>query len=105
MHVKSKFKLPYEPPQILDLGGGVAYAQQGKQCAAGVYPQQQCQTGATASGGQCNAGSVASTTCNTGSSPSSNQCNQGGVASGGKCQDGSVAGEPLQLWKRRRRQL
>ena len=92
MHVKSKFKLPYEPPQILDLGGGVAHAQGPSQCQAGGSPQQQCNSGATASGGQCQAGSVASSNCNTGSAPTSSKCNAGSTAAGGQCQSGSAAG-------------
>lgn len=74
----TKFKLPYEPPKILDLGGGVAYAAaacragsvaQSVACRAGGSPQKTCQAGSVAYGGFCKAGSVAGAKCMPGSVP------------------------------------
>ncbi|MEA3417685.1 MAG: hypothetical protein U9R02_16330 [Thermodesulfobacteriota bacterium] len=73
----TKFKFPYEPPKILDLGGGVAYAAQhcmpgsvsGGQCKAGGSPQKKCQAGSVAYGGFCTAGSVAGAKCTSGNVP------------------------------------
>ena len=76
----TKFKLPYEPPKILDLGGGVAYAAAsckagstpgGKPtlCRAGGSPQTGCQAGSVAYGSSCKAGSVAGSKCKPGSVP------------------------------------
>jgi len=80
MAEKSKFKMPYEPPKILDLGGDVAYA--AKHCKAGSVP-----------GGKCQAGSVAGAVkqCQAGGSPQK-KCQAGSVAYGDSCRAGSVAG-------------
>ncbi len=80
MAEKSKFKLPYEPPKILDLGGGVAYAG-ARHCKAGNVPSAQCKAGGAAAAKQCKAGG----------SPQK-QCKAGTVAYGGFCKNGSLAG-------------
>lgn len=79
----TKFKLSYEPPKILDLGGGVAYA--GKHCRTGSVPGGQCQAG----------GAAASAKCQAGGSPQK-KCQAGSVAYGGFCKSGSVAGKQCQ---------
>ena len=45
-------RTPYEPPKLLNLGGGVAYAQEGA-CKAGGSPGVvgSCRNGAVAPGG------------------------------------------------------
>ena len=88
----TRFKLPYEPPKILDLGGGVAYAAalchagsvaQTAKCQAGGSPHKKCQTAKCQAGGspqkECHAGSVAYGCC----------CMAGSVA-GAKCTPGSA---------------
>src|SRR3990172_4911405 len=94
-------KLPYEPPLIIDLSGGQAFADSPKckngasaeqqHCQTGGSPGQKCQSGATAFGGKCQSGSVASDKCQSGSSPQSNKCDAGSVASS-ECDSGSAAG-------------
>ncbi|MCE5283451.1 MAG: hypothetical protein LLG93_15275 [Deltaproteobacteria bacterium] len=100
-------KLPYEPPTIIDLSGGKAYAQTtasascskgnsykptpSSQCSTGGSPAQQCVSGSTALGGNCQNGSVASAQCLTGSSAQTNECKAGSAAVS-KCAPGSAAG-------------
>jgi hypothetical protein len=69
--MKSKFKLPYEPPQIFDIDMGVsnAYAQE-KCMTGGSAVGSQCQSGGTATGGKCQAGNIpASGSCKAGGHP------------------------------------
>ena len=69
----------YEPPRLLDLGGGVAYAQGA--CKAGGSPgTSTCRSGTTATGGKCKVGGAAG-----------GQCKAGAAAAGGSCKPGSTA--------------
>ncbi|MGA3206867.1 MAG: hypothetical protein ABSE05_03480 [Syntrophales bacterium] len=69
--MKSKFKLPYEPPQILDLGAGVAYAQPAAACSSGGSPgNNNCAAGSHAANAQCRNGAIPrKNQCHTGSTP------------------------------------
>ncbi len=102
----TKSKLPYEPPLIVNLSGGEAFAQDfsasGKlckagsladaaQCQSGGSPQFSCSPGATASGDKCTSGSVAGAQCFSGSVAEANKCNPGAVATT-QCKAGAVAG-------------
>ena len=71
-------KLPYEPPRLMDLVGGVAHAQQ-SDCRQGSNPNTSCNPGGTAVVGQCRAGSIAS----------AQHCKDGG-APGKRCQAGTT---------------
>jgi len=58
-------RIPYEPPKLFDIGGGIAYAQ--SVCKAGGSPGAvQCTSGGTASGGACKTGGTAAATCRSG---------------------------------------
>jgi hypothetical protein len=61
-------RIPYEPPRLFDLGGGVAYA------------ADACVTGGSPIDAKCTAGTVAST----------DKCDTGGIA-GDKCDSGGTA--------------
>jgi len=74
--LKSKTKLPYEPPRIFDLFASPAYAQDPWAPDAGAK--------------QCRAGGGISSFCTVGGSPAQ-ECKLGGAATGGKCQSGSTA--------------
>jgi len=63
-----KTRIPYEPPRLFDLGGGVAYAQAAV-CNPGGSPTGQCKSGSAAATGRCSTGTV---------------------AGGGNCQDGGI---------------
>jgi len=55
-------RIPYEPPRLFDLGGGIAYAQ--SICNPGGSPGAvSCTPGGAASGGQCKSGGTASGRC------------------------------------------
>ncbi len=79
MPEETKPKEPYEPPEIQDLGSGVAYAKRKKcksggaagsaKCQSGGSPSKKCQSGGTAYGGECKTGSVASGKCKAGNVP------------------------------------
>lgn len=57
---------PYEPPQLLSLGGGIAYGAD-TVCRTGGLPYlTQCTTGGTAQAGECKSGSTASARCRNG---------------------------------------
>jgi hypothetical protein len=72
-------RTPYEPPRLLNLGGGVAYAQGA--CSGGGSPSiATCTTGATATGAACKGGGAAGASCKVGA-----------VAAGGSCKLGSTA--------------
>lgn len=72
-------RIRYEPPALLDLGSGVAYAQ-----------NPHCRNGGSPGGTICQAGSVAAEAkCQPGSAAGA-KCQGGSVAAGGKCQGGSV---------------
>ena len=88
----SKPKEPYEPPEILDLGSGVAYAKGKKcksggaagsaECQSGGSPSKRCQAGGTAYGGECKNGSVASGKCKAGNVPKAGDADSGRDAGG-----------------------
>lgn len=74
-----ELQTPYEPPRLLNLGGGVAYAQGA--CKAGGSPgTSTCTNGTTATGGKCGVGGAAG-----------GQCKAGAAAAGGSCKPGSTA--------------
>ena len=52
-----KEKIPYEPPRLFDLGGGIAYA--AEKCKAGGSPAGQCKEGNLATADQCRSGGIA----------------------------------------------
>lgn len=90
----TRFKLPYEAPRILDLGGE-AMAQPGAtddvtKCQIGGSPSGNCTAGANAGGTKCQPGGNVGGECLSGSSASGTKCQQGSVA-GGQCLSGSVA--------------
>lgn len=92
-----KRKIPYEPPRIIDLVTGTAYAQQtmdtsaGTNCRIGSVASSYCSNGSVAGAGKCTNGSAAgSSHCTNGGSPGAH-CMHGSTAYGGKCQAGSVA--------------
>ena len=58
-------RIPYEPPRLFDLGGGVAYAAVGD-CIPGGSPTSRCKDG-----------SIAGTLCKVGST--ANPCGNGGT--------------------------
>lgn len=60
-------KIPYEPPRLFDLGGGVAYAQAA--CSPGGSPGAgACKSGSSAAGLQCWTGTAAGGFCKQGNS-------------------------------------
>jgi hypothetical protein len=62
-----KTKIPYEPPRLFDLGGGVAYAQ--APCKPGGSPGPgACRDGSTAGSDRCTTGVVAGGPCKQGNS-------------------------------------
>ena len=74
-----KSRKAYEPPKLLDLGGGVAYAQGA--CKAGGSPSiSTCTNGTTATGASCGTGGAAGASCKPGA-----------AAAGGSCKPGSTA--------------
>lgn len=90
---KASGKVPYEPPRLIDLTGGVAHAQEtaGLDCRSGSVAAGQCMNGQVANQNQCKSGSAAQKEqCQAGGSPGKH-CMSGSTAYGGKCQAGSVA--------------
>ncbi len=85
-------RIPYEPPTIIPLGGGVAYAQGkgGLRCRNGGTPApgQQCKNGGVATGKECDAGGIASGKCENGAS-TGRDCKPGGVAAK-RCKTGGA---------------
>ena len=82
------FRKPYEPPKLLNLGGGVAYAQ-GVKCKPGGSPGGGvCQTGATATSSKCRSGGSAGLQCKAGTGAAGGACKPGGAAAGG-CKPGT----------------
>jgi hypothetical protein len=71
-----KEKIPYEPPRLFNLGGGVAYA--AVECKTGGSPAGQCKDGTMATSGRCKPGGVAggNEDCKTGGIPEK-KCKQG----------------------------
>jgi len=65
-----KEKIPYEPPRLFNLGGGVAYA--AEKCEAGGSPVSQCNDGSMATSQQCKEGGVAGSNCHNGGAPQGN---------------------------------
>jgi hypothetical protein len=61
-----KTKIPYEPPRLFDLGGGVAYA--GAPCSPGGSPAGKCQAGTAVGTNDCTLGTAAGSTCKKGDS-------------------------------------
>ena len=71
-------KIPYEPPRLFDLGGGVAYA--AVPCSPGGSPTTaKCENGGAATGSGCSSGTMAG-----------GQCKSGSTAIGGKCKVGNT---------------
>ncbi len=83
---------PYEPPMIVSLGEGIAYAGGGRprrcraggapllqRCRAGGTPRNDCRTGGVAAGENCRTGSIAGDRCRTGGSAGEG-CRPGAVA-------------------------
>lgn len=69
-------RIPYEPPKLFDIGGGIAYAQ--TVCTVGGSPGAvQCRSGGTASGGACKTGGTAAATCSSGTTATFG-CKKGG---------------------------
>ncbi len=63
---KKDSRIPYEPPRLFSLGGGIAYAVD-TVCRQGGLPYlTQCTTGGTAQAGECKSGSTASARCRSG---------------------------------------
>ena len=63
---KKDSRIPYEPPRLLSLGGGIAYAAD-TVCRSGGLPYlTQCTTGGTAQAGKCKSGGTASARCRSG---------------------------------------
>ena len=72
-----KEKIPWEPPRLFDLGGGVAHA--ASNCSAGGSPTGKCKTGTLATGSQCKAGGIAGQAkCSAGNVPAG-KCKAGGT--------------------------
>ena len=60
---KKDSRIPYEPPRLLSLGGGIAYAQD-TVCREGGLPYlTQCTNGGTAQAGACKSGGTPSARC------------------------------------------
>jgi hypothetical protein len=92
----NKAGLPYEPPMLIDLGGGVAHAQ--AKCQVGGSPSAgACNTGSTASSGKCSTGGVAGSHkggCASGWAASgADGCKTGGTAAGYSCDTGATPGK------------
>jgi len=84
-----KTRIPYEPPTLFDLGGGVAYAK--GECKNGGAPKGLvCKTGGSPGGSECKDGSSAGSDCKSGQMAGS-ECKMGFTASGGNCKDGNMA--------------
>lgn len=80
-------RIPYEPPRLFDLGGGVAYAQE--TCEPGGSPGGAiCEPGSSASGSFCESGIIAGGKCEQGGTAAGDKCESGGAA-GGKCDVGT----------------
>lgn len=75
----------YEPPQLLDLGGGSVAAS--KKCRPGGSPSGGCQAGATVASSPCMPGGTAGGKCQTGQVAVGSQCKNGGAAAG-QCKSG-----------------
>ena len=73
-----KEKIPYEPPRLFNLGGGVAYA--AGPCKEGGSPAGQCKDGSMATSQECKSGGVAG----------KKDCKQGGIPQK-KCKAGGTA--------------
>jgi len=71
-----KEKIPYEPPRLFNLGGGVAHA--AVQCNPGGSPAGLCKDGSMATSQQCLEGGVAGSNCHQGGVPQNN-CVAGGT--------------------------
>ncbi len=70
---------PYEPPRLLDLGGGVAYAQEA--CKKGGSPGvSTCRDGASATSSLCRTGGAAGGTCGAGVAAVGGSCKSGNTA-------------------------
>ena len=86
-------RIPYEPPRLFDLGGGVAYAAAPGACSPGGSPTAgQCTPGSAATGGKCQSGGAAGSVCQNGSGALGGKCQSGQTASG-KCTAGGVPGK------------
>ena len=57
-------KLPYEPPRLFDLGGGIAHA--AAACQSGGSASLACKSGNNATGGACGDGGIPSLLCKVG---------------------------------------
>ena len=76
---EKRTKMPYEPPQLFSLGGGVAHA--AENCIPGGSPTVgACQSGSGAFASHCLSGGAAG-----------GKCELGNAASGGSCGDGNTA--------------
>ena len=72
-----KEKMPYEPPRLFDLGGGVAYA--AEKCTVGGSPAGKCTDGSLATSDQCQSGAIAGKKdCKDGGMPQK-KCKSGGT--------------------------
>ncbi len=84
-------RIPYEPPRLFDLGGGVAHAAKDPKCQPGGSPGgAQCQPGGAA-GNKCQQGGVAGGKCQVGTTAAGGQCKEGATAAGGQCKEGGAA--------------
>ena len=74
---EDKKKMPYEPPRLFDLGGGVAYA--AEECKVGGSPAGNCKDGSMATSDECKSGGIAGKKdCKAGSMPQK-KCKAGGA--------------------------
>ncbi|MBN1832481.1 MAG: hypothetical protein JW896_10245 [Deltaproteobacteria bacterium] len=72
-------RTPYEPPRLLNLGGGMAYAQAA--CKTGGSPgTSSCRDGATATSASCVDGGAAGGTCDVGVAAVGGSCKAGNTA-------------------------
>jgi len=71
-------RVPYEPPKLFDLGGGVAYAQETVCNFGGTPGVVACMPGNYALGGRCRSGGQAAGQCKTGGT-ALYRCKTGGV--------------------------
>ena len=86
-HVNEATPFTYEPPQLVDFRGEMAY---GACCSPGTHQQSGCGGGALTSG-SCGDGSCANAACGTGSG-TSGSCNCTGNSAPGTCDAGSSPG-------------
>jgi hypothetical protein len=88
-------RIPYERPQLFDLGGGVAYAASPPVACGpgGSAAQGSCQNGGTAGQGNCITGGTATQgNCTAGAQATQGNCIAGTHAQQGVCQTGDRAG-------------